>query len=135
MRDLKSLHCITSFSESGSLDLFIRRNGTLEEIQELENDLESPTYYQEMLSKCVRIGGTNMKDMVSKLMCYFMTKTLLCKYNMHGQRGKLPFKKTKLFSVIRDSALKKFPESCAAEITNTIASKLRNAPKLKEFAD
>lgn len=132
VRDLKSIHCFTSFSDNNGLDLTIRHNNTLEELQEVENELENPTYYQEMFNKCVRIGGMNKKDMVSKLLSSFMTKNLMCKYNMYGQRAKLPFKNTKLFCVIRDSVLKKSPESCAADVTHIIATKLRNAPKLKE---
>ena len=55
----------------------------------------------------------------------------MCQYNMLGQRGKLPFRKTKLYNVIQDSVLKKFSDSSATEIQMIVATKLRNAPKMK----
>ena len=52
---------------------------------------------------------------------------------MYGQRSKVSFKKTTLFALIRDSVLTKFKDSDASELTNIIATKLRNAPKIKEI--
>lgn len=93
VRDVKSVDRVTSFSDSG-IDLTIKQSNTLEELQTVEKDLENTTYFQEMYSKCMHIGGMNKKDMVSKLLCSFMSKNLLCKYNMQGQRAKIAFKNT-----------------------------------------
>lgn len=90
-----------------------------------------PSYFMEECNQCVRIGGYNKRDMVSNLMCRFMTKNLMCQYNMLGQRGKLSFRKTKLYNVIQESVLKKFSDSNVTEIQMIVAAKLRNAPKLK----
>ena len=76
-------------------------------MREIENYLKSPTYYKEMIGKCVRIGGMNIKDMVVKLLSNYMTKNLMYKYSVMSQRGKLPFKDTKLFFLIRDTCLEK----------------------------
>lgn len=131
LRDLKSMNCVSSFSDSG-VDLTIKQSNTIEELQSLETELEDPTYFQEMYKKCIRIGGMCEKDMVAKLLCSFMTKNLLCQYNMYGQRAKVAFKNTKLCTLIRDSVLKKFPDSNATAVTQMIGNKLRNAPKMKE---
>lgn len=64
VRDVKSVDRVSSFSDSG-IDLTIKRSNTLEELQTVERDLENATYFQEMYSKCIRIGGMNKKDMVS----------------------------------------------------------------------
>lgn len=133
---MKSLGCVSSFSESG-IDVSIPRSNTIEDLESVEKELENPTYFQEMCNtcKCIRIGGMNKKDMVSKLLCSFISKSLMCQFNMYGQRSKVSFKKTKLFTLIRDSVLKKFKDSNASEVTNVIATKLRNAPKMKEIVD
>ncbi|XP_063882571.1 uncharacterized protein LOC135112246 [Scylla paramamosain] len=111
--------------------LTIKRNNSLEEVQNLEDELVNPSYFMEVCNQCVRIGGYNKRDMVSNLMCRFMTKNLMCQYNMLGQRGKLSFRKTKLYNVIQESVLKKFSDSNVTEIQMIVAAKLRNAPKLK----
>ena len=74
-----------------------------------------------MLSKCVRIG--NMNDMMTKHISNFMMKNLICNYNVCGQRGKPhTFLRTpRLFSLVRGSVVKKYPESYAAEVINVIA--------------
>ena len=74
---MKSVSCVSSFSDSG-IDLRIPRSNTIEEFQSVEEELENPTYFQEMCTKCIRIGGMSKKDMVSKLLCIFMTKSLMC---------------------------------------------------------
>lgn len=51
---------------------------------------------------------------------------------MHGQRGKVAFKSTRLCNVIRDSVLKKFRDASVTQVQMIIATKLRNAPKIKE---
>ncbi len=111
--------------------LTIKRNNSLEEVQNLEDELVNPSYFMEVCNQCVRIGGYNKRDMVSNLMCRFMTKNLMCQYNMLGQKGKLSFRKTKLYNVIQESVLKKFSDSNVTEIQMIVAAKLRNAPKLK----
>lgn len=109
----------------------IKQNNSLEEAQALEDELVNESYFMSICNQCVRIGGYNKRDMVSNLMCRFMTKNLMCHYNMLGQRGKLSFIKTKLYSVTQESVLKKFSDSSVTEIKMIVAAKLRNAPKLK----
>ncbi len=72
-----------------------------------------------------------MKDLVSKLICSFMIKNLMCQYNMHGQRGKVAFKNTRLCNVIRGSVLKRFRDTSLTEVEMIIATKLRNSSKNK----
>ena len=55
----------------------------------------------------------------------------MCQYNMHGQRGKVAFKDTRLCSVITGSVLKKFTDMSLTEIQKMTAAKLRSAPKIK----
>lgn len=110
----------------------IQRINSMEEAQALEDELATPSIFRETTERCFRMGGIHMKDMVSKLLCSFMTKNLMCQYNMHGQRGKVAFKSTRLCNVIRDSVLKKFRDASVTQVQMMIATKLRNAPKIKE---
>lgn len=116
---------------STAASVTLMKNNSLEDAQTLEDELSNPSYYSQICNQCVRIGGVSKRDMVSNLMCTFMTKNLMCQYNMLGQRGKLPFRKTKLYNVIMDSVLKRFSDSSSTEIQMMVATKLRNAPKLK----
>ena len=100
-------------------------------MDQLEEFLQDQSHYTQMCNICVRVGGLSKKDMVSNLLTRFMSKDLMCKYNMLGQRGKVPFGKTKLYSLIEQSILRKFSDSDSAEIFKLVATKLRNAPKLK----
>lgn len=111
--------------------LAIKKNDSVEELQALEDELANPSYFTEVVKQCARIGGDNKRGMVNNLISRFMTKNLMCQYNMLGHRGKLPFRKTKLYNVIQDSVLKRFSDSNASEIHSMVASKLRFAPKIK----
>ena len=91
--------------------------------------------YNRTVHQCVRIGGVSERSMISSLMTRFMTKILMCQFNMLGQRGKLAFKNTKLCNVIADSVMKKFKEASERDVLLQIACKLRNAPKLRPEPD
>lgn len=130
--DIRHLLLTQTNSTASDIDTTIQRIDSMEEAQALEDELATPSVFKEMTERCVRIGGLAVKDMVSKLLCSFMTKNLMCRYNMHGQRGKVAFKNTRLCTVIRDSVLKKFRDASVTEVQMMIATKLRNAPKMKE---
>lgn len=65
--------------------------------------------------------------MVSNLLCSFMNKTLLFKYNMYGQGAKTAFKNKVVYSHSRQYA-SDYSDSSAAEVThncNKIATPLK----------
>lgn len=64
--------------------LTIKKNDSVEEIRALEDELVNPSYFTEVVNQCVRLGGHNKRAMVSNLMCRFMTKNLMCQYNLLG---------------------------------------------------
>lgn len=125
-----SLHTLTG-STPKDTDISVQQLDSMEDAQAFENELATPSCHKEMTEKFVRIGGISVKDMISSVLCSIMSKKLMCQYNMHGQRGKVAFKNTRLCSVITGSVLKKFRDVSSTEIQMMIAIKLRNAPKMK----
>lgn len=125
-----SLHTLPGSTPS-DIDISIQQLDSMEDAEAFENELAIPTFRKEMTEKFVHIAGISVKDMISKVLCSIMSKELMCKYNMYGQRGKVAFKNTRLCSVITDSVMKKFRDVSLTEIQKVIATKLRNAPKMK----
>ena len=117
---------------SSKLDIKISKCSTTEEFDTLLNELKEEEHFIENLEKCKRIGGSSFKEMTSKLLSSYMSKTLMCQYSLQGQRQKKAFNKTELFEVILGSVMCNFPDTTKSDVCSIIAARLRNAPKLKD---
>lgn len=116
-------------STEGDIDMSIKQLESMEDAEEFEHELATPSIRKEVTENLARIGGTSLKN-ISNVMMKMMKKNVMCMFNMHGQRGKTPFKNTTMCSVITDSVMKKFRDASITEIQQIIGTKLRNAPKM-----
>ena len=111
--------------ETTSPDTKIGKMRTLDDMERLEDELKDFEKRKEYTKQCLRIGGRDIQDMITNLMCRFMSKDLMCRYNMKGQWGKLSFMKTNVYKIIVDSVLAKYKTATESDIKSVAGQKLR----------
>ncbi|CAC5416224.1 unnamed protein product [Mytilus coruscus] len=108
-------------------DLLTTRADTEEDFNNINELLKRPQEKKTMIEHLKRIGGSDCKDNVQKILRRVMSNELMAKYNMKGNRGKLKFESTEICKVIVETAKNLFPVT-EHNIHQVTAAYLKYAP-------
>ncbi|XP_052096723.1 uncharacterized protein LOC127731918 [Mytilus californianus] len=108
-------------------DLLTSKADTEEDFNNINELLKRPQEKKTMIEHLKRIGGSDYKDNVQKILRRVMSNELQAKYNMKGNRGKLNFESTEICKVIVETAKNLFSVT-EHNILQVTAACLKYAP-------
>ncbi|XP_054285092.1 uncharacterized protein LOC129001720 [Macrosteles quadrilineatus] len=98
---------------------------TLEELNELEDNLADKKKETEMINYLVRVGGANAADCCRRALRASITDEVACLYSWAGQKGKRVFSRLKLRMAISKAVIASFPEATEKVVEGGIKDWLR----------